>query len=113
MVLLVAFADTLEDFQGLLDRRLFHNYFLEAALQSRVALNILTVLIQSSCANTLQLATCQSWLKDIRSINRAFCSASANQRMHLINENDAIAAIADLLNNFFQALLKLATILRP
>src|SRR5690348_9955298 len=57
MVCLIAFADTLENINGLLDRRLTDNDFLEAALQSRITLDVLAVLIEGGRTDTLQLAT--------------------------------------------------------
>src|SRR5947209_20627393 len=55
MVRLIAFADTLENINSLLDRRLTDNNFLEAALQGRITLDVLAVLIESGRADALQL----------------------------------------------------------
>src|SRR5947209_12446106 len=57
MVCLIAFADTLENINRLLDAGLTDNDLLEASLQSRITLNVLAVLIERGSTDTLQFAT--------------------------------------------------------
>ena len=46
---------------------------MEAALQSRVTLNILTVIVKSSRPNALEFSPCQRWFEYIGGINCPFC----------------------------------------
>ena len=64
MVLFVTITQPFEDLNRLLDRWLFNDDLLEAALQRTVTLEVLAVLVERRCANRLQLATGQSWLKN-------------------------------------------------
>ena len=59
MEYLITFLQTTENGNGILYRRLFHHNRLETTLQSRILLNVLAVLIQSSGTDTMQLTSCQ------------------------------------------------------
>ena len=60
VVLLVALADPHEDLDGLLERRLLDHHRLEAALEGRVALDVLAVLVERRRADALELAPRQA-----------------------------------------------------
>ena len=111
VVLLIAVAQPLEDLEGLLDGGLAHDHFLEAPLQRRVLLDVLAILIERGRADALQLAARERRLEDIRGVHRALGRARADQRMHLIDEDDAVLAGANLLDDLLQPLFKLAAIL--
>jgi len=53
MMSLVTFAYTLEDLECFLNRRFADDDFLEAPLQSRVAFDVLAVLVEGSSADAL------------------------------------------------------------
>src|SRR5579859_7703550 len=110
MVLLVAFTDAFKDFYGLLNGWFANDYFLEAALQCGVTLDVLAILIESSGTDALEFATRQGRLQNIGGINRAFCGTGTNEGMHLVNEDDAVAAIANLFDNLLETLFKLTAI---
>src|SRR3954465_2810314 len=71
VVLLVAVAQALEDLLGLLDRRLVHLDLLEAALERRVALEVLAVLVERGGADRLQLPAREGRLEDARGVDGA------------------------------------------
>src|SRR5204862_4959972 len=100
-----------EDFECLLDGRLADNDLLEAPLQGCVALDVLAVLIKRGCTNALQFTTRQCGLEDVCSIDCALRCASANKCVNFIDKDDAISAIANLLDNLLQALFKLTSVL--
>lgn len=89
VVRLVAVAQTLEDLDGVLHRRLPDLHRLEAALQGGVLLDVLSVLVERGGADRLQLAAGQLGLEDRRGVDRAsaapaptrVCSSSMNRMM--------------------------------
>ncbi len=111
MVRLVALAQTLEDLAGLLDARLFHQDLLEAALESRVLLQVLAVFVERGGADGLQLAPGQSRLEDGGRVDGAFSRAGAHEVVDLVDEQDDVAALGDLFHDLLEALLELAAVL--
>src|SRR3954470_17902017 len=112
VVLLVAVAQALEDLLGLLDRRLVDLDLLEAALQGRVALEVLAVLVERGRAHGLQLAARQRRLEDRGGVDRALRGTRADEVVELVDEQDDVAALGDLLHHLLEALLELAAVLR-
>ena len=88
-MLLVALADALEDLDRLLDGRLFDQHRLEAALQRGVPLDVLAIFVERRRADGLQLTARQRWLEDVGGVDRALGRAGADQRVQLIDEEDA------------------------
>ena len=113
VVLLVALADAHEDLDGLLERRLLDHDRLEAALERRVALDVLAVLVEGGRADALQLAARERRLQDVGGIDRAFGRARADQRVELVDEEDGVVRVAELLDDLLEPLLELAAVLRP
>ncbi len=111
MVLLVAVAQALEDLDGLVDRRLVDADLLEAALERRVALEVLAVLVERGRADRLQLAARERRLEDRGRVDRALGGAGADEVVELVDEEDDVAALGDLLHHLLQALLELAAVL--
>ena len=58
----IAFLQTTQNGNGVLNCRLIYHNRLETTLQRRVLLNVLTVLVKSGCSDTVELAPCQHWL---------------------------------------------------
>ena len=112
VVRLVAIAQALEDLHGLLGRRLVDRDLLEAALQGRVALEVLAVLVERGRAHGLQLTARQRRLEDRRSVDRALRGTRADEVVELVDEQDDVAALGDLLHHLLEALLELAAVLR-
>ena len=112
VVRLVAVAQALEDLHALLERRLVDRDLLEAALQGRVALEVLAVLVQRRRADGLQLTAGQRRLEDRGRVDRALRGTRADEVVELVDEQDDVAALGDLLHHLLQALLELAAVLR-
>src|SRR6266496_502155 len=109
---LVAVTQALEDLDGVRDGRLGHLDRLEPALQRRVLLQVLAVLIQRGRADRLQLAPGQHRLQDRRSVDRALGGPGAHQRVQLVDEQDDVPACPDLLQDLLQPLLKITPVPR-
>ncbi len=112
VVLLVALAQPLEDLHGLLGRGLVDLDLLEAALERRVALEVLAVLVERRRADRLQLAAGERRLQDRGGVDRALGGAGADEVVELVDEKDDVAALGDLLHHLLEALLELAAVLR-
>ena len=111
MVGLVAVAEAAQDLHGVLDRRLVDLDLLEAALERRVALEVLAVLVERRGADRLELAARQRRLQDRGRVDRALGRARADEVVELVDEQDDVAALADLLHDLLQPLLELAAVL--
>mmetsp|Transcript_26776 Transcript_26776/g.58372 ORF Transcript_26776/g.58372 Transcript_26776/m.58372 type:complete len:1072 (-) Transcript_26776:90-3305(-) len=111
VVSLVALAQTLQNLEGLIDGGLRHVHWLETALQRRVLLNVLAVLIKGGGTNALQLATSQGGLQDVGCINGTLSGTSSDQGVHLINHQNDVVVLLDLIHELLQTLLKLTTVL--
>ena len=112
MVRLVAVAEAAQDLHGLVDRGLLDAHLLEAALERRVALEVLAVLVERRRADRLQLAAREGRLEDRRCVDRALGGACADEVVELVDEQDDVAALGDLLHHLLQALLELTAVLR-
>ncbi len=111
VVLFVALAQPLEDLHRVLGRGLVDPDLGEAALQGRVALEVLAVLVERRRADRLQLAAGQGRLQDRGRVDRALGGAGADQVVELVDEKDDVAALGDLFHHLLEALLELAAVL--
>ncbi len=112
VVLFVALAQPFEDLDRVLGRGLVDLDLGEAALQRRVALEVLAVLVERRRADRLQLAAGQGRLQDRGGVDRALGGAGADQVVELVDEEDDVAALGDLFHHLLEALLELAAVLR-
>ena len=90
--------------------RLAHLDRLEPPLQRRVLLHVLAVLVQRGRPDRLQLTTGQHRLQDARGVDRALRGTRAHQRVQLVDEQDDVAAGADLLEHLLQPLLEVTAV---
>ncbi len=107
---LVAVAQTLEDLDRVAERGLGHLDRLEPALQRGVLLEVLAVLVERGRADGLQLAPGQHRLQDAGGVDRALGGTRTDQRVELVDEQDDVAARADLLEHLLQALLEVTAV---
>ena len=110
VVRLVAVAQALQDVDGHRDRRLLDLDGLEAALERGVLLDVLAVLVDGGRADGLQLAAGQHRLEDRGGVDGALGGAGADEGVDLVDEQDDVAAGADLLEHLLQALLEVAAV---
>src|SRR5699024_1708981 len=103
---------SLEDLDGVAQGRLVDLDRLEPTLQSGVLRDVLAVLIQRGGADSLQLAAGQHRLQDTGGVDRPLCSAGTDERVDLVDEQDDVAAGADLLEHLLEALLKVSAVAR-
>ena len=92
VVLLVALADPEQDLDRLVDGRLLDHDRLEAALERRVLLDVLAELVERRGADALELAARQRRLEDVRRVDGALGRAGTDERVELVDEQDAVAS---------------------
>ena len=102
----------MQDLDRLLERRLLDHDRLEAALERRVALDVLAVLVERGRADALELAAGERRLEDVRGVDRALGRAGPDERVQLVDEQDGVVGVAELLDDLLEALLELAAVLR-
>ena len=112
MVGLVAVAQALEDLHRLLDAGLLDLHRLETTLKGRILLDVLAVLVVRRRADRLELAARQHRLEHLCRVDRALGGARAHEGVDLVDEQDDVAARADLLEDLLQALLEVAAVAR-
>lgn len=113
MVGLVPVAQTLEDLDRVGEGRLRHLDRLEAALEGRVLLEVLAVLVQRGGTDGLELTAGQHRLQDRSGVDGALGGTRTDQRVQLVDEQDDVAAGADLLEDLLQALLEVTAVAEP
>ena len=112
MVLLVAVAQTLQDFDGVRNRGLLDLDRLEPTLECGVLLEVLAVLVERGGADGLEFATGQHGLQDAGSVDGAFGGTGTDEGMDLVDEQDDVATGLDLLEDLLEPLLEIAAIAR-
>ena len=113
VVHLVALLQAAQDADRVLDARLFHEHRLEAALERRVLLDVLAVLVERGGADRPQLAAGEHRLQHVAGVHRALGRTGADDRVQLVDERDDLAlGVGDLLQHGLEPLLELAAVLR-
>src|SRR3989304_9733377 len=112
MVVFVSMLYPAQYVQSLFKGRLFHQHGLEAALQAGFSFYVLPVPVQRCCPNTLELTSGQRRFQYVGRIHGAFGRAGADNRVKLINEQDAVASTFNFFDDLFQSFLEFATVLR-
>jgi hypothetical protein len=107
---LVLVAQALQDVDRVGQARLRHLDGLEAALEGGVFLEVLAVLVECGRTDGLQFASRQERLEDRRGVDGAFGGARSDERVDLVDEDDDVAAGADLLRDLLQALLEVTAV---
>ena len=109
----VALLQAAQDRDRVLDRRLVDEHLLEAALERRVLLDVLAVLVERRRADAVQLAARERGLQHVAGVHRAFGLAGADHRVQLVDEEDDLAfLLREVVQHGLQALLELAAELR-
>ena len=112
VVHLVALLEAAQDADRVLDRGLGDVHLLEAALECRVLLDPLAVLVERRRADHPQLAAREHRLDHVAGVERTLRRAGADDRVQLVDERDDLAGrVGDLLENGLQPLLELTAVL--
>src|SRR6185312_7996974 len=90
MMLFVFGFNVIQNLNGFIRRGRFYQYLLEPSFQGSVLFNVLAVLIESSCANTLNFAARKRRLEHVRSIQRPCFTTSTNDGMNLFYVEDDV-----------------------
>ena len=113
VVLLVLLLDAAQDRDRVLDRGLADEHRLEAPRKCGVLLYMLAVFVERGRADAMQLAARQRRLQEVRRVHRAVRLAGADQRVHLVDEqDDAAGGAGDFGEHGLQPLLELAAVFR-
>ena len=113
VVCLVAFLETAQDGNRVRVRRLADEDRLEAALECRVLLDVLSVLVERRRADCAQLAACEHRLQHVGGVHGSFGGTRADDRVQLVDEDDQLAlGGGDLLQHGLEPLLELPAVLR-
>ena len=112
MVRFIAITQTLEDLDGVSDRGLLDEDRLEAAVECGVLLEMLAVLIKRRGTDGLQLTTGQHGLENARCVDRTFGSTGTDESVDLIDEQDDVAASADLFEDLLEAFFEVTAVAR-
>ena len=110
VVLFVARRDPLENFDGVILRRLIHHNALESAFESCILFYGLVVFLERCCANYLDLASCKRGLEDIRGIHCALCSTGSDEGVYLVQKENAVLCVFSLFDQLFDSLFELAAV---
>ena len=112
VVHLVALLEAAQDRDRVLHAGLAHVHRLEAALERRVLLDVLAVLVERGGADRAQLAAREHRLEQVRGVHGALGGAGAHDRVQLVHEEDDLAlGVGDLLEHGLQPVLELAAVL--
>jgi hypothetical protein len=111
---LVALLQSAQDRNGRLDTRLIDQHLLEAALERRILLDVLAVLVERGGADAVQLTARQCRFQHIAGIDCAFGLAGADHRVHLVDEKDDATRLGgDFLQHGLEPLLEFTPVLGP
>ena len=111
MVKFIFFLQPAQHEDRVLDCWFIYKDRLESPGQRGILFHILAIFIQCRCPDAAQLAACQCRLQKIGGVHRPIRLASANQLMHLVDEQHHLAiARFHFLENGFQTLFEFAAI---
>ena len=111
---LVLLLESAQDRDRVLDGGLADEHRLEAPRQRRVLFDVLAKFVERGRADAVQLATGERGLQQVRGVHRALGLAGADQRVHLVDEqDDAALGRGDLVEHGLEPLFELAAVFCP
>ena len=107
----IALLQPAQDRDRVLDGRLAHEHRLEAALQRRILLDVLAVLVQRRRAHHAQFPAREHRLEQVGCVHGALRRAGSDHRVQLVDEQDHGALrLGHLFEHALQSFLELASI---
>ena len=106
----VTIAQTLEDFNGVGNRRFLDLDRLETTLECRILLEVFAIFLGGRGTNGLQFATSQHRLEDRSSIDGTFGSTSTHQGVDFVDEQDDVATGLDFFQDLLEAFFEVTAI---
>ena len=104
----VTLLQAAQDGDGVLDRGLTDEDFLETALECGVLLDVLAVFVQGGGADAMQLTARQRRLEHVAGIHRTFGLAGADHGVQLVDEQDHLPfLLGEITEHASEALFKL------
>ena len=105
----VAFLESAQNRNGVLDARLTDHDRLKAPLERRVLLDIFAILVERGRANTMQFAAREHRLEQIRRIHRTLGRTRSDDGVQLIDkQNDLALGLLHFLQDGFQTFFEFA-----
>ncbi len=109
----VAFLQSAQNRDRILDRRLVHHHRLKTPFERGVLLDVLAIFVERGRADRAQLAARQLRLQHVGSIDRSFRRAGADDGVQFVDEkNDLALRVGDLFQKSLQPILEFAAKLR-
>ncbi len=112
VMLFIHLADTLEDFNGLFNRRFIHHDRLEAAFEGRIGFDVLAVFVQRGGADALQFTARKRRFENIGRVHGRTGRTGSHQHVEFVNEQDGLGGL-EFVDDALQAFLELAAVHRP
>ncbi len=105
----IALLQAAQDRDRVLDARLVHQHFLEAALERGILLDVLAIFVERGRADAMQLAARERGLQHVARIHGAFGLAGADHGVQLVDEQDDLAfLLRQILQHGLQPLFEFA-----
>ena len=95
---------------GLLDGRLGHVHRLEAPLERRILLDVLSILVQCGRTDALDFTTCQCGFEYVGCIDCTFSTTGTDERVQFVNKQDGVLSTANFVHNRLDTLFELTTV---
>jgi hypothetical protein len=115
MMGLISLLETSKDGDGVLNRGLADHDLLEAALKSRVLLDVLAVLVKGGSTDASQLSAGKHGLQKVGGVHGTVGTASTDDHVNLVEEkNDGVALLSgllDFLQNSLEAFFEFTSVL--
>ena len=112
VVNLVALPQAAQHADGVLDRGLRDEHGLKAALERRVLLDVLAVLVEGRGPDRVQLAAREHRLQHVGRVDRALRGAGSHHRVQLVDEqHDGTGRVGHLREHGLEPLFELAAVL--
>ena len=109
---LIFLLDVVENLEGLFGSSGLYHYFLEAAFECSVFLDVLAVFVERGCADTLDFAARESGFEQVGCIHASGGVAGADYGVEFVDKEDYVGALRQLGQDGFDAFLKLAAVFR-